>query len=301
MKTTIINPEVKNIFPYIQEKLVIDFVNSINAAEDLNETRKQRSGLFSRVFNSISGTDHMRQSHINENLLSGLKTCETFINELMRDTTNNARAIVTLSENIQKLQENTIKLANRLSGSQVNFDDFITKVEDLRTELEETKRFVYAKTQLDHIIAKMEAGKFDNLAPLSRCYAVLDHLYWGAFGHRLTTDNDAADFLNYLEDRLITALKHNLQIEPTQKIRRDDWLAMPASDNKTDLIEALQYQGDWCLQAPEAYATTFTATQRLALGESHPQVENVHFLNLMDSQTVVKRIIRDVFGQERFV
>ncbi|MDO5070257.1 MAG: diguanylate cyclase regulator RdcB family protein [Neisseria zoodegmatis] len=145
---------------------------------------------------------------------------------------------------------------------------------------------------------KWEAEKFEGLTPIGRCYAVLDALYWGAFGHylRLDKNKDTQEFIEHLHDKIIIRLKKDFQVNSDQDFLLEDWLR-PSEKSNDELQQILAYQGDWCLVQPSTYETTFTATQWPALDDDlRKQYQNIPF-RMMDIQRVSQRMIRDRFEQ----
>lgn len=284
----VLNAEAKSIFPFTTDKALVDLVNGMRVSKELNEIQKQRLSLLHRVIDGVSGKSAMRQAHINDHVNTSLEVVKTLTQELTKDIEKHSVALITVNEYVANLQSNVAELA-----------DFTLNLKqeliDLKNDFSSQKRLVLAEQQVSRLMAKWEAGSMNQLSPIGRCYAVLDALYWGAFGHRMRQDKDAVELLDDLRNKLIIRLRNDLGVERDRDVIRDEWLKLPENTDKP-LQEALMFQGDWCLESPKDFSTTFTATQwNLLPTQARIENQNVPFA-MMDIERATKRLINDKFG-----
>ena len=294
------NSETKSIFPYVTDKAIIDFVNGLHVAKTLNTVQQHRLSLQQRIWDSLSGKATMRQANINDHMLSGLETCRSLFQELSKDIEHHGVALLALENSIQNLEQNLITTVNFVADFKDEFNHFAAETKKelagLKHELNMQKRFTLAEQQMTRLMDKWAAGGLNQLSPIGRCYAVLDALYWGAFGNFVRLDNkQAVEFLDNLRDKLIIRLQADLGVERNQDLMRDEWLRLPENADQS-LQDLLAYQGDWCLANPKTYQTTFVATQWQVLPQpARMENQNIPF-RLIDIERVSKRLIQDRFG-----
>lgn len=289
-----LSTETKTIFPYVKDKAMIDFVNGLHVAQELHSVHKSRSSLTQRFLDGLSGSGKMRQDHINDHMIHSLETCLGLFQELSHDMEKHGVALLALEHSIQNLENNLIDTVHYLADFKSEFNQYRHELNDLRHELNAHKRLVLAEQQMNRLMDKWAAGGLNQLSPIGRCYAVLDALYWGAFGNNLRNDANASEFMDNLRDKLIIRLQADLNIGRDKDLIRDEWLRLPEHTD-TQLQTVLAYQGDWSLTQPKDFSTTFTATQWQQL----PSPERIEYQNvpfaMMDIERVTKRLIRDRF------
>ena len=291
--------EIKSIFPYVTDKAIIDFVNGLSTAKELNTVQQHRLSLQQRIFDNLSGKSAIRQTNINDHILSGLETCRGLFQELSKDIEHHGVALLTLESSIQNLEKHLIKTINFAADFKDEFNAFALEtqkgLDEIKHELNMQKRLTLAEQQMTRLMDKWAAGGLNQLSPIGRCYAVLDALYWGAFGNLVRLNNtQTAEFLDNLQDKLIIRLQEDLGIERDQDLMRDEWLKLPENADQS-LQDLLAYQGDWCLSQAQNYPTTFVATQWQTLPQPiRMENQNIPFV-LMDIERVSKRLIQDRF------
>lgn len=295
------NSQIEEVFPYIQDKAIFDFINGLSVADELNEVNKQRANLLIRIREGLSGQHRMRQDHINDHFINGLAACRDCFQELSNDIEKHGAALIRINNSLQKTQNNIEYLAQYISHFKQEFQQFAQYADrqfrDLQAEFNATKRLVLAEQQLNRLMDKWAAGKLNGLSPAARCYSVLDALYWGAFGERIRSDKDGKDFLEALENKLIIRLKTDMQTNnPKEGFLRKEWLALP-ENHDPQLQKALQYQSDWCLSSPDMAAEVFTVTQWPALNHKEQQQYSSVPFHIITSERLAKRMINNIFGE----
>ena len=294
-----LSEETHKVFPFVKDKVIVDFVNGLDVANELNVKNKKRSGLGDRILDSISGQSAIRQTNMNDHMINGLEACRQLMHELSDDIEKHSAAIIRINHSLQNTQQSVAQLAHYTAEFKNEFREFASNTQqqfsDLQYELSSTKRLVLADQQLSRLMDKWSAGGFNDLSLISRTYAVIDTLNWGAFGERMRLDGDSKDFIEHLKNKLLIQLNKDLNIqEPSIGILKEDWIHH-SEKVKPELLEALEFQGDWCLNAPDAFATTLLATQPL-LEEYKPLVPNIPTV-----ERVVKYLVSDSFAESEYV
>lgn len=283
----VLSEQTKTIFPYVADKAVIDLVNGLGVAQELNEVQKSRQSWRHRFLDGLSGKTQMRQTHINEHLATGLETCKNLVLELAKDIEKHSIALLTINNKVQNLEGNLAEVIDFSIGLK-------GELADLKNEFGSQQRILLAEQQMSRLMDKWAAGGLNQLSPIGRCYAVLDALYWGAFGNYVRQDKEAQDFLDNLRDKLIIRLQNDLGVDRGRDLIRDEWLRLPENVD-AQLQEVLAYQGDWCLEQPKDYPTTFVATQWNQL-PSQTRIEHQLLpFEMIDIERVTKRLIQDRF------
>ena len=91
-----------------------------------------------------------------------------------------------------------------------------------------------------------------------RCYATLEELRWGDFGHfyRQTTPARRAEHLELLENLVVAQLVADANIYSSQRQDSRLWLAIAPAGDYAGMQPALAYLGDWAQpeQSPFVYS-----------------------------------------------
>lgn len=289
--------EIIKVFPYVKDKMVIDLVNGIHVAENQNQYAKQRNhDLLSRAMDALSGAAASRQAEINDHLIQGVKTCHALINELEKDITRHGVALLQVFERI----DNVTTLADELCHVKDILQQHSGELNALKEDLQHLQDDHNAITQLEDLMAMWDAGDLNELAPLSRAYAVLDALRWGDFGKfmRYGKQERIQAYQARLSNKLIAQLSGDLQSD--QPVMRKDWLRLPDNINQDlhqDLQQILAYQGSACWQDPKRNAYTFTATQWQTLPpEEQKQFELIPFA-IQTPKHVAQRLTKEYLAE----
>lgn len=289
--------EIIKVFPYVKDKMVIDLVNGIHVAENQNQYAKQRNhGLLSRAMDALSGAAASRQAEINDHLIQGVKTCHALINELAQDITQHGVALLQVFERIEVIESNVTTLADELCHVKDILQQHSGELNALKEDLQHLQDDHNAITQLENLMAKWRAGGLNELAPLSRAYAVLDALRWGDFGKfmRYGKQERIQAYQERLSNELIAQLSRDLQSD--QPVMLKDWLRLPDNINQ-GLQQILAYQGSACWQDPKRNAYTFTATQwRTLPPEEQEQFELIPFA-IQTPEHVAQRLTKEYLAE----
>lgn len=289
--------EIIKVFPYVKDKMVIDLVNGIHVAKNQNQYAMQRnSNLLSRAMDALSGAAASRQAEINDHLIQGVETCHALINELERDITQHGVALLQVFDRIKVIERNVGTLADELCHVKDILQQHSGELNALKKDLQHLQDDHNAITQLEDLMAMWRAGGLNELAPLSRAYAVLDALRWGDFGKfmRYGKQERIQAYQKRLSNELIAQLSKDLQSD--QPVMLKDWLRLPDNINQ-GLQQILAYQGSACWQDPKRNAYTFTATQWQTLPpEEREQFELIPFA-IQTPEHVAQRLTKEYFAE----
>lgn len=281
--------------PYLTDKMVIDFVNGLDAASELNNKTMQPNSFFSRNLSLVSGKTQQAQANINDHLIVGLEACQHYFHEIMQSQDSHTHAILDIHQKLKNTQLGVSELTGYVLDFQQQIEQQVCQVSNRLDKLESHS---YAYTQMGNVLSKLKAEKFSRLSLLGQCYTTLDTLYWGDFGLYLRTYNDdkkKEELLETLENELIATFKQNLKIGAKEDLHQSEWLSLPNERQETQALQyALAYQGDWSEQAPNEYPIVFMATQYHDLPENKkPEFKNLS-LNMIDINRVSKRMIGEM-------
>lgn len=287
--------ETKKIFPYVADKVIIDYVNGLHVAQEQNTVQKQRTDLFVRMCDGLSGKTTMRQTHINDHLIAGLEASKSLIMELSNDMQKHSVALFNLYDKVENLENNLAETVDFVVDLKHQMNGLKGQILDFKAEFNWLKRSHLAEQQMNRLMDKWKAGGLNQLSPIARCYAVLDALSWGALGDHLSKDNhQVSEILDNLRDKMIICLAEDLGVDPDRDMHRDKWLELPENAQQ-QLQEVLAFQGNWCLDKPKRYETTFTATQWLPLSDELKKEYELIPFHMSNINRVTQYLINERF------
>lgn len=286
---------IKENVPFLTDKMVIDFVNGLDAAAELNSKTMQSNGFFTRNLSLISGKTPQAQANINEHLITGLNACQHYFHEIMQSQDSHTHAIIEIHQKLKNTQLGVSELTDYVLDFQQQIEQQVCQVSN---RLDRLESYGYAYTQMGNILSKLKAEKFSKLSLLGQFYTTLDTLYWGDFGLYLRSYNEDKkrdELLETLENELIATFKHNLKIGAREDLHQSEWLSLPNERQETQALQyALAYQGDWSEKAPDEYPMVFMATQYHDLSEDKKSEYKNLNLNMIDINRVSKRMIGEM-------
>lgn len=233
-------PITKEI-PAILDKFVVDFANGIDVVNDHVRVQKTRTGLFSRMLDSITGNGPKRQHAINEQLSTGLESALKWLTELNNDVAQSYRAITLVNERVTHLQNCVVELADYSADTRKLFENFAAKTEK-RLSLLESR--LDAHEHKNSVINQWKAGRFNGLSAYAQCHLALQLLNWGDWGNWWRMQDDMTKRKKYedLKNECVIALAESMKLKTHQRANINQWLL--SSSNNPELIQANQYLGD---------------------------------------------------------
>lgn len=295
MNLSMYQQSIKENIPYLTDKMVIDFVNGLDAASELNSKTMQPNSFFSRNLSLVSGKTQQTQVNINNHLIVGLEACQHYFHEIMKSQDSHTHAIIDIHRKLKNTQLHTAELTHYVLNFQQQIEQQVCQVSN---RLDKLECYNYAYTQMTNILSKLKAEKFSSLSLLGQFYTTLDTLYWGDFGLYLRTysdDKKQDELLETLENELIATFKQNLKVGAKEDLHQNEWLSLPDKRRETQALQhALAYQGDWSRWSPNEYPIVFMATQYHDLPEDKkPEYKNLS-LKMIDINRVSRRMIGEM-------
>lgn len=280
---------------FLNEKLIVDFVNGISISQDLQSVIKKRSSHSNRFFDAVSGKAYLRQAHLNDHVLTGLRACEGWLNSLSHNINEHSFAISQISNSLSKTQQHLAKVANVVIDIRDQVGILSQHTQELMQDVQVLKTTDAAKTQLDLVFTSWEAGDLKNYSIMAKSYITLDNLYWGNFS-KVASFPNRDDYLKLLRNKLVIQLKNEFGTTKEDQIfLREDWLYSKKQGQSQ--YELLEYIGDWSLAKPTIVPNTFLATQWNTLDEleiKKPEIYHLPF-HVADINTVADSMINEFF------
>lgn len=282
-------------FKYLNEKLIVDFINGISVSKDLQNEIKKRSSHKNRFFDAISGKSHLRQAHLNDHILTGLSACEGWLNSVSNNLNEHSVAITQISHSLSKTQSHLAHMAGVVTDVRDQLHSLLKFTDNLMQDVQVLKTTDAAKTHLDLVFSSWEAGDLKNYSIISKSYVALDNLYWGSFSKVMNFPNKS-DYIKLLRNKLVIQLKKEfVSSSEDQLYLRSDWILNEQKNQKN--IELLEYIGDWSLRKPNIVPNVFLATQWDTLDNSElekPEIEHLPF-HVANINTVADSLIKEFF------
>lgn len=291
----VLSEDTRAEFQFLNEKLIVDFVNGISVSQDLQDVIKRRSSHKNRFFDAISGKAHLRQAHLNDHILTGLRACEGWLNSVSHNLNEHSVAISQVANSLSKTQSYLKQVTNVVVDVRDQVDNLAKYTDDLIHDVQILQTNDAAKTNLDLVFSSWEAGDLKKYSIIAKSYIALDNLYWGNFSKIINSQNKD-DYLKLLRNKLVIQLKKEFGISHEDQIfLRSDWVYSENQDQKTS--ELLEYIGDWSLRKPSIVPNVFLATQWESLDNSElekPEIEHLPF-HVADINTVADNMINEFF------
>ncbi|OPH34075.1 Uncharacterised protein [Moraxella atlantae] len=292
--------KIQTTFPYIKDKMVIDFINGLDTAKHLNQQNHAVSQDFiKRNLALISGKQQMAQSNINDHLIAGLEACQAYFAEISYHQQAHANAIIKLKQTLDQTQIHVTEIAYYVSDLQNQANQLQAELSQANRRIDQLEQSEKAKAQLEGLLSAWQAERFSQLSPMGQCFLVLDTLSWGDYGLyvRQLDNNERQQQLDTLRNKIINVQKALLKCGANDDLLKQDWLKPTHRGTaQQELQAALQYQGDWSWQNPQRFAMAFTATQFPSLSSQQAARYNDLVISMIDINRVSQRMINNVFA-----
>lgn len=282
-------------FKFLNEKLIVDFINGITVSKDLQGEIKKRSSHKNRFFDAISGKAHLRQAHLNDHILTGLSACEGWLNLVSNNLNEHSVAISQISHSLSKTQTHLTHMAGVVIDIRDQVHSLLKLTGELMQDVQVLKTTDAAKTNLDIVFSSWEAGDLKKYSIIAKSYIALDNLYWGSF-YKVMNFPNKSDYIKLLRNKLVIQLKKEFgSSSDDQLYLRSDWILNENKDHNTS--ELLEYIGDWSLRKPNIVPNVFLATQWDTLDNTElekPEIEHLPF-HVADINSVADSLIKEFF------
>lgn len=289
--------KVNQLFPYLKDKMVIDFVNGLDVAKRLNQNNKNvaKQGFIKRNLHIISGKQQMAQNNINDHLITGLEACQAYLQEISHHQQAHAHAIITIDNALKQTQNYTIEIADMVGVLKEQVQDIHHSLSSRLDQIELNQR---AAQQMESLLSAWQAEQFIELSPMGQCFLVLDTLKRGDFGLYINSLNraDKNQQLDTLKNKVVITQRLLLNKGANDDFLKHQWLTpLSTKGNNQYLQDALQFQGDWSWDNPKNYSMAFTATQLPFLPDDEAEKYDSLVLNMIDINRVSDRMVRNIF------
>ena len=269
--------QVVNILPPLKDKVAVTLVSRLSGAKDHIKVQKDREGFFSEVVDFIRGTGARRQHQVNQHVVDVLETTVDQLVDVINSVTLGHRAIAAVGSEVKSLQSHTGVIAVEVISLREKLDSLSRSVEKKIGELELNLQKVDARTraqeQLIRVFERWNAGLLDSLPLAARCYAVMEELWWGDFGH-FQAHHPGAD-ANQLRDDLrvkaMGALAKAVGLSPRHRVARDAWLEnnLPGLSGPagSHLVSGLALLSDWAEPRRSPFVCSIAGSMALGSGD----------------------------------
>lgn len=216
--------------PSLKQKFLVDLVNGIDVNRDHIRVQKDSSGFFARLWGAYTGESYTRQNQINENIIEGLDSCLTWLNNLTEQVTFTNNALVQVNEGLGKVKHDLARVAHFAADTRDQLEALQRTVDDRCTELEARIQQIdmrqRAYQQMDSLMTSWGAGNYYSLSLGQRCFLVASELAWGVFGDycKVANQTDREQILRNLRDRLTIQINQDARVAPTTRLVSDVWL-----------------------------------------------------------------------------
>lgn len=284
-------------FQFLNEKLIVDFINGLSVSQDIQSVIKKRTSHSNRFLDALSGKANLRQAHLNDNMIAGLTACETWLNELSKNTKEHSAAISHISTTLSQTQLHLARVADVVVGIRDQVHQLNMHTQALLQDVQSLKITDAADRQLELVFSSWQAGDLKDYSVIEKSYIALDNLYWGNFSKVMTlSDTDKDDYFKILKNKLIIQIQEDFGIsKKDQIILREDWLSSANKNQQNH--ELVEYMGDWSLKKPSVAPNAFLATQWDTLDEQErlkPEIEHLPF-HIATINTVAESMINEFF------
>ncbi len=234
--------EITITLPSLKQKFLVDLVNGIDVSNDLIKVQKARGGFLNRLWDSVIGDSHRRQTQLNEQVVNGLDNCFEWLGDLTEELTFTNTALVQVSDGLARVKSDLTFVACFSADTRERLGQFEATVNcrmaDLETMIREVDMRQRAYQQMDSLFMSWRVGDFLGLSAAQRCFLVLTELTWGVFTDytRIATVSDREQILKDLKNKLTMNIALDIGVEPDIRIDANVWL-----ENKSD-INGLHYE-----------------------------------------------------------
>lgn len=239
----------RNVMPGLPHKIVLDVVNSINVAQDIERVQSDRNKIRHRLMDSITGVASKRQKAVNENNTEAIRGLFDFAVGLAKSIELTTSVLTQVNNQLHEVNQHIEYLATDICELHGRLEQYIDWSQQRIAQLQETLTQIAteqrAHTHLERVVDKWAAGRLNQYSPLSQLYLVIDDLYWGNFGElcKCYPDSQACkDGIRHAQDKLLIQLQSNMETKASIELAKwmPDKQILSQEEQRT-----LAYMGDW--------------------------------------------------------
>ena len=286
--------------PPLVDKFIVDLANSIDVVGDHVCVQRDRSGMFSRMYDGFSGKGARRQAEINAGLRRATEGSLEWLKDLTSELARTNRSLARQGLAIARVNESVSQINRQLAGVATDVarelrrlsDDLRREVGSLDTRLRHVEAKGDAGAHLDNVVSRWEgARRYDRLSVLGRCYVALEELRWGFFGNYCTIYKEGSeDLLETAANRMMKCMAEDLSgvRSPNERVVTSAWLI---PDDWEEGAEALAYlTEDYGERIPPVVAIVSGRVQQDKWSQDVPRISNASWL--------AKKMVGEVFGRD---
>lgn len=243
--------EICQLLSCLPEKFVVDFANGIDVSRDHLRMQRNRSDMFSRLYDGFTGQGARRQAEINAGLADGVEASLKWLTELTESLARSNLAISQVNDRVSALKLDVAEVADYAIQTRRQIERLSRRLSErcglIEAEVMRIDFVQRAQLHLDHVFNKWRAGRYRSFSLAGRCYAALEELRWGDFGDycRSQPGMQCQRFIEDLANRAIAQMTADTGMGVRARLDTNDWLAQPSgSDVLDDAAKALAYMGE---------------------------------------------------------
>ena len=235
----------------LEAKVVVDFANGIDVVRDHVRVQNSSRSVFQRVLSGLNGDAARRQAEVNAALADGVEGSLACLVELAEQITFSTLAIAKVSERVHQIQSAVVSVADYSVHTRRKVDELASVFDQHRRQI--TERLLRVELRLeayehrDAVFHAWGAGRYSQFSALGRCYAVLEELRWGTFGHyyRSLPEDGRRKYGVDLVNRSVLQLMTDLAVTQSARLSITDWTTYPVRVAAgSDAAELLAYLGE---------------------------------------------------------
>ncbi|MDR2199441.1 MAG: YjcZ-like family protein [Deltaproteobacteria bacterium] len=294
---TITNNEILKIIPALNQKVIVDLVNSINVAKSTINVQSVRNPFFTRIFDSITGISAKRQKSINANLANGLDNITNVVSYLIKIAGVSGKVINNISKSLTNVNNNLSLLANFSYQTRKLFEELNDRQEMLEKKINQVDYENKADRHITQEFDAWAAGRYDNFSLSARLYTTLENLNWGDFGSYLrnpTFDGVVKErFLRQIVDKSVIQLRLDLsKIFTTNCPTVKEWYQFP-EETLIDAKSALLYLSEYATEKDRPFIHAFSVIDRLPASKLSSEIPR-----FFKPQRIVQAMAEEVLSKK---
>lgn len=251
-------------YPQITEKLLWDISNTKYVVRDHLKTAKERSGLFNRLFDSLSGATAERDRQVKEHLQNQINQSFEMIMNHEKALTKLNLGQVLLCEKIEEITDHLNHVFNDLLKFNISITEIEEKIRTINQRLDKIELHIHGDNHIEFVLSKLALKKYPEASFLEMFFLALDELYWGPFGaycHQYPDERQMK--LETLSNKLMSV--SDTLLRPLRKSGRTIAMSQLKMNTQSPLYhDMLLWLGDWVTPAETPYSNYILSSNKNA-------------------------------------
>lgn len=256
--------------PHLQDKLIVDLIQSIEISRDHIKVSQKRNRPLTRFLDSVSGKTQQRQNLINQNLTEGLDAATQWLKKHESD-------FIFVNQNLEKLTHKLIETRTGVMRLNGKVNEISARLQIFETEakyqLNQLHEYIttidlrqQAESQIGREANRWKAGRLNHLPIHLKVITMLDNLRNGTFNVYLqhkAHDTKKQQLLEDVTNELRILVANDLNISSSDEaLNRDYFSLLPKNDLPRESKNNLIYLSAWTDK--KLHPTTYTVRSMLA-------------------------------------